>query len=40
MNNNESEESVCENPVMTLPIKKRISIELFIDRTAVKERLG
>jgi len=27
------DECVCENPVMTLPIKKRISTELFINRT-------
>jgi len=27
-------ESVCENSVMTLPIKKRINDELFMDRTA------
>lgn len=25
---------MCENPVVTFPIMKRISIELFIDRTA------
>jgi len=23
----------CKNPVMTLPVKKRINTELFIDRT-------
>jgi len=27
-------ENVCENPVVTLPKKKRINTELFIDRTA------
>jgi len=26
--------SVCENPEMTFPIKKRIKTELFIDETA------
>jgi len=25
---------MCENPAMTFPIKKRISTEMFIDRTA------
>jgi len=30
----ELNESVCENPVMTVPIKKRINTELFIERTA------
>jgi len=27
-------ERMCENPMMTFPIKKRIHTELFIDRTA------
>jgi len=26
--------NMCESPVMTFPIKKRINTELFIDRTA------
>jgi len=28
---------VCENPVMTFPIKQRINNEMFIDRTTAPQ---